>query len=174
MIVHDDKTIICQVCEDLKNDLFVIGMKDYLKNQKSNSKSFKYHDKFKFQNGLLYHDGLLYAPNGPTWHQTWWFNYIPFWIQQNHGVNILKLRLTTTLEVCEKNYWIMWCLCLSKKIFIITFMDSFNHCQSLHCHHFQSICTSLIIFHSLIHATPFWWWWNDWWRWFISFLVFKQ
>jgi hypothetical protein len=66
LIAHDDKTIICQVCEDLKNDLFVIGMKDQLKNQKSNLKSFKYHDKFKFQNGLLYHDGLLYAPNGPT------------------------------------------------------------------------------------------------------------
>jgi hypothetical protein len=31
-MAHDDKTIICQVCEDLKNDLFVIGMKDQLKN----------------------------------------------------------------------------------------------------------------------------------------------
>jgi hypothetical protein len=33
LITHDEKTIICQVCEDLKNDLFVIGMKNQLKNK---------------------------------------------------------------------------------------------------------------------------------------------
>jgi hypothetical protein len=43
------------------------------------------------------------------------FGCRPFWIQQNHGVNVLKLLVAIVLEVCEGVCWILQCLCLSKK-----------------------------------------------------------
>jgi hypothetical protein len=45
---------------------FIIGIKSWLKNQNQGKINFNHHNKFEFQNGLLYHDGLLYVPSGPT------------------------------------------------------------------------------------------------------------
>jgi len=47
--------------------------------------------------------------------KAWWFGCRPFWIQQNHGVNVSRLLVAITLEVCEGICQILWCLCLSKK-----------------------------------------------------------
>jgi hypothetical protein len=49
----------------LKNDLFAIGMQSQLRNHQVLDFSND-HVKFEFQDGLHYHDGLLYVPNGPT------------------------------------------------------------------------------------------------------------
>ncbi len=108
----------------MKNDRIVIGMKVQLKNQKSYSKSFKYHDKFNFQNGLLYHDGLLYAPNGPIQHQTCWFNYIRFWIQQDHGISILRLLVLT-------NFGSMWKNLLDHVMFVLKQKKNHHHFHGL-------------------------------------------
>jgi len=43
------------------------------------------------------------------------FGCRPFWIQQDHGVNVLILLVATTLEVCEGVCQILWCLCSSKE-----------------------------------------------------------
>jgi hypothetical protein len=55
---------IVKFFEDLKNILFVISIKDELRNQNQVWSLLSDHNKFKFQNGLLYHDGLLYALDG--------------------------------------------------------------------------------------------------------------
>jgi len=47
--------------------------------------------------------------------KVWCFGCRPFWIQQNHGVNVLTLLVAITLEVCEGICQILWRLCLSKK-----------------------------------------------------------
>jgi hypothetical protein len=36
------------------------------------------------------------------------FGYMTFWIQQDHGINISKLLMDTSLEVCEGHYIKMW------------------------------------------------------------------
>jgi hypothetical protein len=53
--------------EDLETDPFVVDIKFWLRNQVpifSNN-----YGSFQFQNGLLYHDGLLHVFDGPTWLQ---------------------------------------------------------------------------------------------------------
>jgi len=50
--------------EDLKNNFFVMSIKDELRNQNQVQNLLSVHNKFKFQDGLLYHDGILYALDG--------------------------------------------------------------------------------------------------------------
>jgi len=61
LITLDDKTLFHQICEDLKKDLFVVDIENQLKSQHQIQDFFSDRAKFKFQNGLLYCDGLLYA-----------------------------------------------------------------------------------------------------------------
>ncbi len=46
---------------------------------------------------------------------TWCFKYMPFWIKQYHGTNLLRLLVVTSLKVCERVYQIIWCSCTNKK-----------------------------------------------------------
>jgi hypothetical protein len=50
--------------EDLKNSFFVINIKDEMKNQNQVWSLLIDHNKFKFQDGFLYHDGVLCALDG--------------------------------------------------------------------------------------------------------------
>jgi len=40
---------------------------------------------------------------------------MPFWIQQDHGANVLRLLMATTLEVCEGVCQILQCLRSNKE-----------------------------------------------------------
>jgi hypothetical protein len=53
-------TFFCEICEDLK-DLFVIGIQSPLRSHHQVQDFSNDHAKFKFQNSLLYCDGLLYV-----------------------------------------------------------------------------------------------------------------
>jgi hypothetical protein len=77
-------------------------------------------DRFELQNGLLYYDGILYVLNDYVWLQILQvkhdvFGYKSFSNQQGHGINVSRLLVATTLEVCEGVCWIMWYLCMNKK-----------------------------------------------------------
>jgi hypothetical protein len=52
-----------QIRENLKKDL-VIGIQGQLRSHHQIQDFFSDHVKFKFQDGLLYHDGILYVSNG--------------------------------------------------------------------------------------------------------------
>jgi hypothetical protein len=54
-----------------------------------------------------------------------------------------------------------------QRIFIITFIISFNHCWSLHPHGFQFSWIPSQTFHHLVFMISFWWWWIVWQRCFI-------
>jgi hypothetical protein len=60
-ITYDDKTFICGIHENLKNVSPCYWLKGQLNNQVQSFSSV--HDKFKFWNYLLYHDGFLYVLN---------------------------------------------------------------------------------------------------------------
>jgi hypothetical protein len=63
-MIFYDTIFLCQIRKDLKKDPFVIGMQGQLSSQHQVQKNSSDHVKFGFQNGLLYHDGLLYVLNG--------------------------------------------------------------------------------------------------------------
>jgi hypothetical protein len=63
-IIIDDTTLLCQIHENLKDPL-VIGIQGQLTNHQVQDFSND-HVKFEFQDGLLYHDGFLYVPDGPV------------------------------------------------------------------------------------------------------------
>jgi len=56
----DDTTFHCQICEDLKKDLLIIGIQGQLRNHHQIQDFFNDHAKFEFQDGLFYRDALLY------------------------------------------------------------------------------------------------------------------
>ncbi len=60
LITLEDKTFFQRIIEDLVNDSLVVIFKSHWKNHPSDF------DKFKFCDGLLYHDELLYVPKGPA------------------------------------------------------------------------------------------------------------
>jgi hypothetical protein len=62
-ITPKNQTPIKCIHENLINDSFTIMI---LNRSKEVSRDF---DKFEFRNELLYHDGLLYVLDGPTWFQ---------------------------------------------------------------------------------------------------------
>jgi hypothetical protein len=115
LILLDNTTIFCQICEDLK-DLFAINIQGQLKSHGQVQIFSNDHAKFKFQDGLLHCDGFLYVHDALAQLQvfrarhdilaTCHFGF--------HGVNVARLLVATTMEVCEKVYWILHCLCLSK------------------------------------------------------------
>jgi hypothetical protein len=59
LVIPNDTTFLCQVHENLKNPL-AISIQGQLRNHHQVQDSFNDHAKFKFQNGLLYHDGLAW------------------------------------------------------------------------------------------------------------------
>jgi hypothetical protein len=61
------------------------------------------------------------------------FGYRPFWIQKDHGVNVLRLLMAIVLEVCEKSFLNNVMFMFEQFFFIIAFINSFNHYQSFHC-----------------------------------------
>jgi hypothetical protein len=63
------KTFFHKICEDLEKDL-IVDIQSQLRNQHQIKDFFNDCAKFEFWDGLLYHDGLLYVPNG--------INYMPF------------------------------------------------------------------------------------------------
>jgi hypothetical protein len=67
LVTHDEKIFFCQICEYLEKDPLAIGIKGQLKNQNQIQNLLNDHDKFKFWDGFLYHDGLLYVFDGPVW-----------------------------------------------------------------------------------------------------------
>jgi hypothetical protein len=62
-IIPKRQTPIKCIHENLINDSFTIIVLNHSK------EVFWDFDKFEFWNELLYHDGLLYVPNGRTWFQ---------------------------------------------------------------------------------------------------------
>jgi hypothetical protein len=55
-----------QIREDLEKEPLIIDIKGQLKNQNQGHNFSNDHNKFEFQDDLLYYDGLLYVPNyGP-------------------------------------------------------------------------------------------------------------
>jgi hypothetical protein len=64
LVIPDDTTFFCQIREDLKKDLLVIHIQSQLRSHHKVHDFSNDHDKFDFQNGLSYHDGLLYVLNG--------------------------------------------------------------------------------------------------------------
>jgi hypothetical protein len=65
-VILDDTTFFCQICEDLKKDPLVIVIQYQLRSHHQVHDFFSDHVKFKFQDGLLYGDGLLHILDGPT------------------------------------------------------------------------------------------------------------
>jgi hypothetical protein len=64
LIILDDTTFHCQICEEFKKDPFIIGIQGQLKNHNLVQDFFSDHVKFEFQDGLFYRDGLLYVLDG--------------------------------------------------------------------------------------------------------------
>jgi hypothetical protein len=97
LIILNDKTLLCQICENLKKDLVTISIQGQLRNHHQVQKNSTEHAKFEFQNGLLYFDGLLYVPNGPTRLQVF---------QAMHNVLVLDhFGFNKTMELAYQNYW---------------------------------------------------------------------
>ncbi len=61
-VILDDTTLLCQIHENLKDPL-VISIQGQLTNHQVQYFSND-HVKFEFQDGLLYHDALLYVLDG--------------------------------------------------------------------------------------------------------------
>jgi hypothetical protein len=120
LVPPNDKSLLCWIRENWKMINFFTNIKGQLKNQNEIQTLSNDHDRFKLQNGLLYHDGILYVLNDHVWLQTLqakhdFFGYKSFSIQQGHGINVSKLLVATTLEVCEGVCWIVWYLLINKK-----------------------------------------------------------
>ncbi len=62
-VILEDITFFCHICEDLKDTLAII-IQGQLRGHQQVQDFFNDHVKFKFQDGLLYHDGLLYVLDG--------------------------------------------------------------------------------------------------------------
>jgi hypothetical protein len=96
LIIPNDKTLICQICENLKKDLVTISIQGQLRNYHQVQKITIEHAKFEFQNGLLYFDGLLYDPNGLTQLQV---------LQAMHNVLVVyHFGFNKTMELAFQNY----------------------------------------------------------------------
>ncbi len=63
-IIPNNKTFLCQIHEDLKNDPLAIGIQGQLKSHRQVQDSSNDHAKFEFQDGLLYYDGSFYVIDG--------------------------------------------------------------------------------------------------------------
>ncbi len=118
-IIFDDTTFLCQIHEILKKDLFAIAIQGQSRshNQVHDFSmimlclSFKmvYFIVMVFCLFLMAMRDFKFSKLGTM------FGYRPFWIQQNHGVSVLKLLVVIALEVCEGICWILHCLCSSKE-----------------------------------------------------------
>jgi hypothetical protein len=64
-VIPDDKTFFHQICEDLKKDHVIVDIQNQLRNQHQILNLSNNNAKFKFQDGLLYRDGLWYVLDGP-------------------------------------------------------------------------------------------------------------
>ncbi len=96
LIIPNDKTLICQICENLKKDLVTISIQGQLRIHHQVQKITIEHAKFEFQNGLLYFDGLLYVFNGPTQLQV---------LQAMHNVLVVyHFGFNKTMELAFQNY----------------------------------------------------------------------
>jgi hypothetical protein len=69
LVIPDDTTFLCQICENLKKDPFAINIQGQLMPHHQIHDFSNDHAKFEFENGLFYRDGFLFVPNGPTWPQ---------------------------------------------------------------------------------------------------------
>jgi hypothetical protein len=67
----------------------------------------------------------------------------PFWIQQDYEVNVLKLLVATTLEICEGIYQILQCFCSNKKS--LSSFSSFFQPLSIHASSWSLIFMDFII-----------------------------
>lgn len=61
------KNLIYQICGDLDNDLFNIGIKGQYENWNKVQNLSNDHDKFKFSNEFLYLDDFFNVPNNHVW-----------------------------------------------------------------------------------------------------------
>jgi hypothetical protein len=117
---------------------------------------------------LLYYDGILYVLNDHVWLQTLQakhdvFGYKSFSIQQGHGINVSRLLVATTLEVCEGVRWIVWYLRMNKKWwssptcvwinpYIMTVFNSMDFITNLSCS--NSYNSILMVADPLINNHP--------------------
>jgi hypothetical protein len=64
LVILDDIILLCQICEDLKNDPLVIGIQGQLRSHHQVLNFSNDHVKFEIQDGLFYRDDLLYVLDG--------------------------------------------------------------------------------------------------------------
>jgi hypothetical protein len=126
-LTFDDKTFIFNFVGIWETNPFFIGIKTQL----------------MIQNQVL-------CSTSSSLNHTWCFKYMPFFIKQYHGTNVLKLLVVTSLKICEKVYQIIWCLCSNKKIWVtimivnICIIMVFNLCGLHHKYYtFQFIWISI-------------------------------
>jgi hypothetical protein len=65
-----------------------------------------------------------------------------FWIQQDHGINISKILMDTSLKVCEGHYTKMWFLGLHKQY-------KFSYLCHLQMH--MTINTNVLVIYTISH-----------------------
>ncbi len=127
-ITLEDKTFFQCTCEDLMNDFLVEVVKNHWKNH------FSDFDKFKFCDGLLYHDELLYIPEGLVQLQ------IP---QVRHDTLVVGcFGFNKTMELVSCDYWWpqLW-------KFVKEFVGSCDVCVRVKnlCHHLHGFFQPLSI-----------------------------
>ncbi len=105
LVILDDITFLCQIHGNLK-DPFTIGIQGQLKNHHQVQDFSNDHAKFKFQDVLFYHDGLLYVPDGLTQFQILQIKHDALAIG-HFGFNetmelVFRFLVATTLEIYER------------------------------------------------------------------------
>ncbi len=91
LVTLENKTIFQHICEDIINAYLVAIVKSHQKNPFSNF------DKFKFHDGLLYHDVLLYIPEGLTQLQV---------LQAKQKTLVVSyFAFNKTMELVSYDYW---------------------------------------------------------------------
>ncbi len=89
-------TFFCQICENLKNDVFVIGIQSQSKCHHQVQDFSNDHVKLEFLNGVFYHDGLLYVPNCHAQFQV---------LQAKHDVLAIgHFKFNKTMKLMSQNY----------------------------------------------------------------------
>jgi hypothetical protein len=97
LIIPNDKTFFHQICEDLKKDPFIVDIQNQLRNQHQIQDLFSNCAKFKFRDGLLYCDGLLYVLDGLIQFQVF---------QARHDVlGIIHFGFNKTMELVFRHHW---------------------------------------------------------------------
>jgi hypothetical protein len=65
-----------------------------------------------------------------------------FWIQQNHGINISKLLMDASLEVCEGHYTKMW---------FLGYINNYKSSHLYHLHMHMAINPNVLIIYAINH-----------------------